>query len=120
MNQTEKNAIDVCNRIRTRNSAMLSIQWVKSRTWGMNPNVYCYNLVVGKASGCGYDKESAALAEFLHFLPTDTSQQMDVHSKSGCGFNSLADALHKTGWLLEKTYSGKVEDAYTISRIGTV
>lgn len=44
----------------------VSVDWIRSRTWGHNPRVevrtntgtYC-----GTASGCGYDKESAAIAE---------------------------------------------------------
>ena len=44
----------------------VSVDWVRSSTWGYNPHVeirtntgtYC-----GTASGCGYDKESAAIAE---------------------------------------------------------
>lgn len=44
----------------------ISIEWVRSRTWDYNPHVEIrtntgfYN---GTASGCGYDKESAAIAE---------------------------------------------------------
>lgn len=49
------------------------VTWRKSRTWGYNPtaditittanNVYNYT---GTASGCGYDKESAAIAQALN------------------------------------------------------
>lgn len=43
----------------------VSVDWVRSSTWGYNPivevrtNTGIYN---GRASGCGYDKESAAIA----------------------------------------------------------
>lgn len=41
-------------------------EWVKSRTWGNNPHseIHVQNEVYfeGRASGCGYDKESAAFA----------------------------------------------------------
>lgn len=48
------------------NYISVSVDWVRSRTWGHNPhtevrtNTGTYH---GTASGCGYDKESAAIAE---------------------------------------------------------
>lgn len=55
------------------NKIVIAIEWKKSRTWGNNP--YCevkvfYNnnqieTFTGSASGCGYDKRSAATAEAL-------------------------------------------------------
>lgn len=44
----------------------ISTEWVNSRTWGANPHTTVYVQGVGSyegcASGCGYDKESAAFA----------------------------------------------------------
>ena len=44
----------------------IKTEWVKSRTWGNNPHTVVYVQGVGyhegSASGCGYDKESAAFA----------------------------------------------------------
>lgn len=51
------------------NYISISVDWVRSRTWGYNPlaevrtNTGYYN---GTASGCGYDKESTAIAEALN------------------------------------------------------
>lgn len=49
------------------------VTWAKSRTWGANPTAEVLNLgdrrTVGHASGCGYDKESAAIAEALNQNP---------------------------------------------------
>ena len=42
------------------------VSWVKSSYWGYNPHVEVVTnagTYVGRASGCGYDKESAAVAE---------------------------------------------------------
>lgn len=112
-NETEKAAIRACEIIKRDGEATFNIIWVKSRTWGYNPNVKWGNQTVGKASGCGYDKESAALVEFLRFLlPED-----EYLSGSGAGFNSVSFELSKYGWNLEKTYSGKTEDGYKIERI---
>lgn len=52
----------------------ISINWTRSSTWGYNPHatitVYCTNgayfTAHGKASGCGYDKRSAAVAEAMN------------------------------------------------------
>ncbi len=48
----------------------ISVKWIKSRTWGYNPhadiiinNIYRYS---GTASGCGYDKRTAAIGAALN------------------------------------------------------
>lgn len=56
-------------------SLSISVGWVKSKTWGANPHatIRAYDTAgrfigeyKGTASGCGYDKESAAIAEALN------------------------------------------------------
>lgn len=48
------------------------VEWAKSRTWGANPtaivtvNESRHYETKGHASGCGYDKESAAIAEAMN------------------------------------------------------
>lgn len=47
----------------------ISVGWVRSRTWGYNPHAEAMTnagTFTGTASGCGYDKESAAIAEALN------------------------------------------------------
>lgn len=44
----------------------VSVEWVRSKTWGYNPRVEVRTntgIYTGMASGCGYDKESAAIAD---------------------------------------------------------
>lgn len=44
----------------------VSVDWVRSRTWGYNPHVEVRTntgTYYGTASGCGYNKESAAIAD---------------------------------------------------------
>lgn len=44
----------------------VSVEWVRSRTWGYNPHVEVITntgTYTGTASGYGYDKESAAIAD---------------------------------------------------------
>lgn len=55
-------------------SVSISIEWRRSRTWGANPTAEVtvedanghYYRGTGTASGCGYDKESAAVASALN------------------------------------------------------
>jgi hypothetical protein len=54
----------------------ISVEWKKSRTWGMNPTatvkVFTYGnseIYIGTASGCGYDKESASVASAMNEAP---------------------------------------------------
>lgn len=54
----------------------VSVEWHKSRAWGYNPvatvRIYGDNVSaarIGTASGCGYDKESAAIGEALNGVP---------------------------------------------------
>lgn len=112
-NNTEKAAIRACEYIKHEGMATFNIIWVKSHTWGLNPNVKWGNETVGRASGCGYDKESAALVDFLNFLIPEGKYL----PSGGAGFNSVRRDLVNYGWNLEKTYSGKYEDGYKISKI---
>lgn len=64
-------------------SATISIliEWKQSRTWGYNPTAHVtltaetadgthkYQTATGTASGCGYDKGSAAVAQALNSMP---------------------------------------------------
>lgn len=48
---------------------VIGVDWVKNRTWGWNPHVSISvdsKIYQGHASGCGYDKESAAVADALN------------------------------------------------------
>ena len=55
---------------------IINVTWHKSRTWGYCPEVETkiktakgWSYHTGRASGCGYDKESAAVAESLNSSP---------------------------------------------------
>ena len=51
----------------------INMEWRPSRTWGHNPHVDAVTneaeMYTGTASGCGYDKASAAIAEALNASP---------------------------------------------------
>ena len=49
--------------------ASISIEWIRNTTWGNNPHAEIRTNVgyfEGRASGCGYDKESAAVCTALN------------------------------------------------------
>lgn len=53
---------------------VINVEWTKSRVWGMNPKAEIevqtdkrvYHYQSSRVSGCGYDKESTAIAEALN------------------------------------------------------
>lgn len=50
----------------------ISVNWTRSKTWGYNPHAIVTTdrtNTEGTASGCGYDKESAAVAHALNDSP---------------------------------------------------
>lgn len=46
----------------------LKVEWKRNKTWGHNPFCECWanGYTTGRASGCGYDKLSAATAEAMN------------------------------------------------------
>ena len=54
-------------------SVSISVEWKRSTVWGYNPtatvlvrNRYAHGRYIGTASGCGYDKRTAAIGEALN------------------------------------------------------
>lgn len=65
-----ENAKDVIENGAEVKNVRVHVDWVRSRTWGFNPHatvnvatVGDYETFEGSASGCGYDKRSAATAQ---------------------------------------------------------
>lgn len=52
---------------------VVGVEWTRSSTWGHNPHATVTTQcgrTVGTASGCGYDKESTAIAEAFNASPS--------------------------------------------------
>lgn len=52
----------------------INVEWKRSQMWGMNPNAEAYingigHVSSGSISGCGYDKQSTAVAKVLNQVP---------------------------------------------------
>jgi len=85
LTKTEENAKLLCEWIRKGLRKGLIIEWRKSHTWGMNPHISLGDdREAVRVSGCGYCKESTALAHCLCWLlEPDTEAFKDVSRTAG-------------------------------------
>ena len=109
----------VCAWIKNGTRKGIVIEWRKSHTWGMNPHISLGDeREAVRVSGCGYCKESTAIAHTLCYLfEPDTEAFKDVSHMAGAGVPSVAEALKKYGWKLEAVAEGKNIRAYSVTKI---
>jgi len=58
--------LDMVSKAPELTTASIDIEWIRSSTWGYNPHCESWSdngRTYGRASGCGYDKESTCIAE---------------------------------------------------------
>lgn len=114
------------------------VEWKKSRTWGYNPSVEAWTsgsyYDTGRASGCGYCKESAAIGEALadslslqRFIIENLSKLKNEYgietrfgiahlSIGGKGVSTLLNIFRRVkGWTINEMH-GKSFDGYRIER----
>lgn len=91
--------------------ANIILESVPSRTWGFVARIKWRGEVCARASGCGYDKHGACLADFLRPV-------CGVSVNGAAGVRVVALACAEAGWILEHTYSGHREHGYTLVRSG--
>ena len=126
----------------------VSIEWKKSQMWGNNPKAsakintgssYEYT-ETGSIGGCGYDKESTAVAQavnqvnaFLKALYLVKEENIETDNRElfgygagygilpylegGVGVSCYSRICEKIGYTFKNTASGKAFDVYTISKI---
>lgn len=118
-------------------AASVVVEWHKSRTWGMNPRARVAAERVatyGSASGCGYDKQSAAIASAMNQNPEILKILYDhaeagetfpygVHVwaglpsfEGGCGVSCFYSIFEACGYTFKQIASGKAFDVYEITR----
>lgn len=107
------------------NYIAVNVEYKRSTVWGYNPSVDTtintdWNVYTGYASGCGYDKESAAVADsFNKCLPIlkelytlkEKALQAGVsdHSKTACtGVNNTACVGYGAGYTVIPYFEGGV------------
>ena len=125
----------------------ISVEWHNSRTWGANPfaTVLAFTGPLtgrafgGSASGCGYDKLSAAVAEAFNQSPAIMGAMYSAMEKNpdtekrdifgyGCGYGVLpsfeggvgiscfASMFEKIGYTWQNVGSGKMFDVYHVTK----
>ena len=149
--QKLKKAIKKIDTIKEANEKIqtinISINWVKSSTWGYNPHATITTdlgeITEGRASGYGYDKESASIAEALNknndilkLLYIAKNKKMTLKNNNshdllgygsgygvlpyfegGVGASSLMNIFRKLGYKITE-YHTKSSDFYTITKGG--
>lgn len=123
--------------VETPAAVSVVVEWHKSRTWGENPRARVAAERVatyGSASGCGYDKESAAIANAFNQNPEILKILYD-HAEAGetfpygvdvwaglpsfaggCGVSCFYSIFETCGYTFRQVASGKMFDVYEITR----
>lgn len=141
----------------TLTECKISVEWIKNRVWGYNPRATVdgftidengardYMRTTARASGCGYDKQSTAIASALNDNPailkllyiTDEKRLRGIKSRKiarrdfigygagygarpyfegGCGVSCFYEIFKNCGYTFKQVASGKTFDAYTITK----
>lgn len=129
-------------------SIVISIEWKKSRMWGNNPTAeakvsntdgMCNYYSSGSIGGCGYDKESTAVAQAINqsnellkalYLVKEKHIKKDnrelfgygsgygilPHFEGGVGVSCYNRICEKIGFKFNHSASGKTFDVYAIEK----
>jgi len=144
-----ENIESVFNTGKEIDSICISVEWKKSQMWGNNPTAtisinfkdYTRSVYIGKASGCGYDKESASIAQALNqcrelkkllYTIKNKSKNIKLNNKDifgygsgygdlpyfegGVGVSCYNSIFEKIGFKFSKTAWGKTFDVYRAER----
>lgn len=115
----------------------VSVEFVRSRVWGWNPRatVRAWSCVTeDSASGCGHDREAAAIAGAFNANPeimrilydhaeTGAAFPYSVHTFAGvpsfyggCGVSCFREVFAVCGYEWRQVASGRTFNAYTITK----
>lgn len=136
-------AVEAAEAFTPSKSITICVAWKKSRIWGYNPTATIYTdngTHTGSASGCGYDKRSAAVAEALNEapeiltalyclqngrrrIPYGTTAQYDKRCpacfEGGVGISSTLEVLKACGYqLITRNEPDSGTDFYYLEYIG--
>ena len=106
----ERRAKQACAEIARDKSGDLQVLWARSRDWGFCPRIEYRGRKVAHTSGCGYDKLSQVLADFLRFLVPE------VWACGGAGVSRVIAVMRQHGWDLTYVYNGNREDFFTLKQ----
>lgn len=92
-----------------------TVEWRKSRTWGSIAVIEADGGKAAEASGCGYDKLSACVVDFLYLMPDPAAAQA-IAGASGAGIGTIKRRLAETGWNFEEVAATSGTDTFRLSR----
>lgn len=123
-------------------SASITVDWKRNPTWGHNPTAEVkagdwgsVTRTVGKASGYGYDKESAAIASAMNVNLAILRAMYDHAEKGGtfpysvyttaglpwfdggCGVSCFRKVFEAMGYKWHDIAHGKTYDVYSVERV---
>jgi len=142
------NKVDTIKNSKAIDSITITIEWKKSRTWGSNPRAeaqvnykdnYSDRFYSSSIGGCGYDKESTALAQVLNqvngllkLLYKAKNKATDKRNsdligygsgygilpslEGGVGVSCYYGIMKHIGLKFEHIVNGKTFDVYKISK----
>ena len=119
LTKMQSRARNFCRAARENGGRTINVEWRKSPSYGYCPVIEYGREKVAYASGCGYDKLSAALVEALSFLLPGTEETGcggGLSKCSGAGLSSVQTCLQENGWTLEHIANGETFDAFKLSR----
>lgn len=129
--------LDEAERAHEIRTADVSVEFYRSKTWGYVPRADVRGWAEhtsDSASGCGYDKESAAIAGAMNANPEimrilyDHAEKgqpfpYSVHTfagvpsfDGGCGVSCFRDVFDACGYEWRQVASGRTYNAYTLTR----
>lgn len=124
----------------------ITVEWKKNRTWGSNPTAESFvyglgHISSGSIGGCGYDKQSAAVANILNQVPQfkqllyiqknrpknngksnnnifgyGSGYGVLPYFESGVGVNCYIDIFKAIGYDFKTLSSGKRVDVYQVTK----
>ncbi len=112
----EKRAESFCRSLIQNAGGTVQIEWKRSQMWGHNPVILHRGEKCCNVGGCGYDKQSTALADVLRFLfPIGSAPYNEVWATGGCGESATMRTLAKHGWTMRKVANSSTFDGYELT-----
>lgn len=137
--------LDFNQNLQPINELIINVEWKKNNTWGSNPTATARVLNVGfissgSISGCGYDKQSTAVARILNEVPQFKKLLFELKNKNadkknhevfgygsgygilpsfegGVGVSCYNSIFNKIGYKFETVTSSKNFDVFKISKL---
>jgi hypothetical protein len=107
----ETRAHRACETIKEGERYVIHVEWRRSRAYGLCPAIETYEGKAAYAGGCGYDKLSAVLCEFLCWL-----SPRGYLESSAAGESAVVAELAELGYKLSHIAGTRTVDIFEIRR----